>query len=84
VISCKYQYFLCSQYNHFFRVGQIINVPSQPLSFVPEIGSVLSGAAQVSAQVLQKADYDRIKDQLKEIGSVGDVNEQIEVAQLVA
>jgi hypothetical protein len=59
-------------------------VLSGGLSFVPEIGSILTGATQVSANILQKADYDLIKRQLKAIGRLGDMTEQIEVAQLVA
>ena len=52
--------------------------------FVPEIESVLSGDVKASKKVFRKADFEKIGSRLKLIGSVGDITDHIEVAQLVA
>ncbi len=65
-------------------MAQVLEVLGEGLSFIPDIGSILNSSAKVSAKVLQDIDYSLIKKKLKAIGSVGDMTEHIEVAQLVA
>jgi hypothetical protein len=67
-----------------FRIGNIVELLSGNSTFVPKIESILSGDPKSNSKVFQKTDFEIIKSRLKLIGSVGDMTDQVEIAQLVA
>ncbi len=67
-----------------FRVGQIVELLSTGETSVPAIESALNRNQKVNTEVLRKTDYNRVKTRLKAIGNVGDMTDQLDVAQLVA
>ncbi len=67
-----------------FRVGKIIELICEGQTSVPAIELALNSNTKVSSKVLRKADYNMIKMNLKAMGNVGDMTDQLDVAQLVA
>ncbi len=67
-----------------FRVGKIIELICEGQTSVPEIELALNSSTKVNSTVLRKADYNMIKMRLKAMVNVGDMTDQLDVAQLVA
>ena len=66
------------------RVGKIVELISRNETSVPDIISVLNNVNKVQAERLRKTDYELVRMKLKAIGNVGDMTDQLDVAQLVA
>jgi hypothetical protein len=67
-----------------FRVGNIVELFSGNAGFVPEIESILDGGVKTSRKTFRESDFATIKGRLESIGSVGDITDYVEIAQLVA
>lgn len=67
-----------------FRVGKIIELLSVRETSISKIESGLNSGTKVNSNILKNINYDMIKMYLKSIGNIGDMTEQLDVAQLVA
>ncbi|CAF3339062.1 unnamed protein product [Rotaria sp. Silwood2] len=66
------------------KVSKIVELLSEGITSIADIESILNSDTNVNINVLQKTDYDIIKMKLKSIGNVGDMTDQLDIAQLVA
>ncbi len=67
-----------------FRVSQIIQLIIEGEQSIGAIESTLNNHYKINENNIRKIDNDRIKMRLKPIGNVGDIIDQLDVAQLVA
>ncbi|CAF1085516.1 unnamed protein product [Rotaria sordida] len=67
-----------------YKVSKIIQLLSEDKTSISDIESMLNSDDNVSTKVLRKTDYNIIKMKLKSIGNVGNMTDQLDVAQLVA
>ena len=68
----------------FSRVGKIVKLIGEGEKSVLDIESQLSNDNQVEVRKLRKTDFDMIRMKLKSFGNLGDMIDQLDVAQLVA
>ncbi|CAF3998809.1 unnamed protein product, partial [Rotaria sp. Silwood1] len=65
-------------------VIKIIQLLGENKTSIPEIEFILNNDGKINTKILQNIDYDIIKMKLKSIGNIGDITDQLDVAQLVA
>ncbi|CAF3754531.1 unnamed protein product, partial [Rotaria sp. Silwood1] len=66
------------------KVIKIIQLLGENKTSIPEIEFILNNDGKINTKILQNIDYDIIKMKLKSIGNIGDITDQLDVAQLVA
>lgn len=68
----------------FRRVARIIELICSNETSIPTIESKLNDSRDVNVKLLRKTDWSLIKMKLRPLGNVGDLTDQLDVAQLVA
>ena len=66
------------------RVGKIVEALCTGKTSVPEIESILNSSTYVGIDMLRRMNYDSVRMKVKTLGSVGDMTDQLDAAQLVA
>ena len=67
-----------------FRVGNIVEMLLRDETSVPDIESHLNSDDSISKRLLRKTNYNSIKMKLKTFENMGDITDQLDIAQLVA
>ena len=67
-----------------FRVGKIVKLIGEGEKSVLDIESELNSSDKVGVKKLRQTDLDIVRMKLKSFGSLGDMMDQLDVAQLVA